>query len=260
MNRPKSDYAIQTVTNALRLLEAFEHDDELGVTELARRLNLHKNNVFRLLATLVEAGYIGQTPSDRYRLGVACLQLGQRYARNHGLVRRAAPVLEALAHRTGETTHLGVLRGFDVVHVAGAQSDGNVITGLRVGRPLPGFCTALGKVLIACDAPARLEQFDREVIEADRVAARTERTIVDPEKLVEHLRGVASRGWATDLEECEEGLACVAAPVHDASGRLAGAISVSAPAFRAAPAALEERVLPAVSDAARSLSRELGYS
>ena len=76
MKRPKSDYAIQTVDNAFRLLEAFRGDEELGVTELSRRLGLHKNNVFRLLATLEGRGYVEQSPaSDRYRLGVSCAQL-----------------------------------------------------------------------------------------------------------------------------------------------------------------------------------------
>ena len=66
--RPKSDYVIQTVINALRLLEEFDGEDELGVTELSRYLNLHKNNVFRLLATLEERGYIEQSSdNDRYR-------------------------------------------------------------------------------------------------------------------------------------------------------------------------------------------------
>ncbi len=71
MKKPKGEYAIQTVVNALRVLEAFHEEDELGVTELSRRLSLHKNNVFRLLATLEERGYIDQhAGTERYGLGV----------------------------------------------------------------------------------------------------------------------------------------------------------------------------------------------
>jgi len=70
MGKPKSEYSIQTVSNALRLFEAFYEEDELGVSELARRLELHKNNVFRLLATLEQGGYIEQSDeNDLYRLG-----------------------------------------------------------------------------------------------------------------------------------------------------------------------------------------------
>ena len=81
MQRAKSEYAIQTVTNALRVLEAFETDEQLGVTELARRLDLHKNNVFRLLATLEEKQWVEQTDAELYRLGASCLRLSQAYTR-----------------------------------------------------------------------------------------------------------------------------------------------------------------------------------
>ena len=74
MSKPKSDYTIQTVNNALRLLEAFYEEAELGVSELSRRLGLHKNNVFRLLATLEEEGYVEQSQdNERYRLGLRSL-------------------------------------------------------------------------------------------------------------------------------------------------------------------------------------------
>jgi DNA-binding MarR family transcriptional regulator len=87
MKKPKGEYAIQTVVNAMRLLEAFRDEEELGVTELSRRLSLHKNNVFRLLATLEQQGYIEQsTASDRYRLGVESLELGQAFLRGRTLL------------------------------------------------------------------------------------------------------------------------------------------------------------------------------
>src|SRR5271157_2485114 len=115
MKRPKSNYVIQSVDNALCLLESFESEEELGVTELSRRLGVHKNNVFRLLATLEERGYIEQTPtSDRYRLSVACLELGQAFVRGRHLLREAKPMLGGLAHEVHETAHLAVLREFEV--------------------------------------------------------------------------------------------------------------------------------------------------
>ena len=79
--REKESYVIQSVTNALNLLEQFKGDrDELGVTELSKRLNLHKNRVFRLLATLETKGYIEQNKAtENYRLGVKSLELGQTF-------------------------------------------------------------------------------------------------------------------------------------------------------------------------------------
>lgn len=260
MKRPRSDYVIQTVRNAFRLLEAFQGAEEQGVTELSRKLELHKNNVFRLLATLEEAGYVEQcTESDRYRLDVRCLELGQAYARTRGLIQLSRPVLEALARDCGEAAHLGAIRSFEVVHLNGVQAAHLIQTGLRVGQSLPVHCTALGKVLVACGSPEFLDHFDQEVLQAGPLPAPTPQTIVDPDKLREHLHGVASQGFALDIEECERGLCCAAAPVYEASGRLVGALSVSAPTFRLGGGALENMALPALVRAGDQLSRQLGF-
>ena len=260
MKRPRSDYVIQTVRNAFRLLEAFQGAEEQGVTELSRKLGLHKNNVFRLLATLEEAGYVEQcTDSDRYRLDVRCLELGQAYARTRGLIQVSRPVLEELARECGESAHLGALRDFEVVHLDGVQAAHLIQTGLRVGRSLPVHCTALGKVLVACGPPDHLDRFDHEVLRAGPLPTRTPQTIVDPDKLREHLHSVASQGFALDLEECEQGLRCAAAPIYEATGRLVGALSISAPVFRLGDGVLEGSTVPAIVEAADQLSRQLGF-
>jgi len=257
MKRPKSDYAIQTVANALTLLESFHEDEDLGVTELSRRLGLHKNNVFRLLATLEERGYVEQV-ADRYRLSVRCLELGHAFVRGRRLLREAQPILERLAWDAGEAVHLGVLSEFDVVHLAGEQPDQLLLAGLRVGRRLPAHCTALGKVLLAFASEPTREAYDRERASPGRLAARTPATLVDRDKLFEHLRGVAVQGFALDLEECERGVACAAAPVLDGTGRLVAAVSASGPVTRLDEGALLRDVAPRVVAAAERLSFLLG--
>ena len=261
MAKPKSDYSIQTVSNALRLLESFCGDDELGVSELSRRLNLHKNNVFRLLATLEQAGFVEQSASsERYRLGARCLELGNAYARGHTLLRRARPVLEALAGELSESAHLGVLRDFEVLHLDGAQPEQLVLGASRVGRRLPAHCTALGKVLLGgSDEPTRAT-YDRMVVLAHGLELRTVMTITDRDKLFEHLRSVAAQGFALDLEECVSGLHCAAAPVFDATGRVVAALSLSGPSFRLLEGVLYRDVVPVLTNAAARLSEELGYS
>ena len=261
MKRPKGEYAIQTVSNALSLLEAFAEEDELGVTELSRRLDLHKNNVFRLLATLEQAGYVEQCArTDRYRLGARCLELGRSFARNRGLLRQARPLLEELAEETGEAAHLGVLRDLEVVHLDGVVADRLVQTGLRVGRRLPVHCTALGKALLGCAPKGVLESYDRQIASAGRLEVRTRATVTDPAKLREALREVGAQGFAMDQEECETGLACVAAPVFDAGGRAVAALSVSGPSFRLLPELMQTKLVPLVVAVAERLSQGLGHS
>ena len=275
-SKPKSEYAIQTVSNALRMLEVFHEESEMGVSDLARRLGLHKNNAFRLLATLELAGYIQQTPAtELYHLGPRCLELGQAFSRSHTLMSQARPVLEKLAADAGETAHLGVLSGREVVHLDGVLPDQLVLTGLRVGHRLDAHCTALGKTLLAGEIANRSLGLGRAASEngeapalgsleaelADATLSRyTETTLADPTKLVEELRGIQLQGYATDLEEYAPGLRCVAAPIRDASARVIGALSLSGPAMRLDEGRLHGVVADAVTSAASTLSTELGFA
>jgi DNA-binding IclR family transcriptional regulator len=259
--KPKSDYAIQTVTNALRLLEVFRDDDEVGVAELARRLQLHKNNVFRLLATMEECGFIEQSPAtDEYRLGVAIHALGQAFNRSRPLLGRARPVLESLREETGETVHLGVRDGFEVVHLLGLAPEREIAIAVRTGRRLPIHCTALGKVLLGCSPERAWREFDEKVAKRGKLARRTERSIEDSDKFFEHLRTVAGHGYAFDLAELEDGLGCVAAPVHGGEGELVAAVSVSAPLFRVGEEAMIGDLRRKVVRAGEELSAALGYN
>lgn len=259
-SKPKSDYSIQTVSNALRMLESFYRTDELGVSELARRLRLHKNNVFRLLATLEEHGYIEQSPeTERYRLGTRCLELGQGFSRGHALLRRARPVLEELALKAGETAHLAVLRDDEVVHLDGVQPDRMLLTGLRIGHRLPVNCTALGKVLVGCSGEEARARFAASLPPGFGFTARTERTIVESEKLFEAFGRASEEGVALDVEECELGMCCAAAPIFDASGQVAAALSISGPASRLSPDILHAEAGRWVASAAEQLSLGLGH-
>src|SRR5436189_131055 len=105
MRREKSNYIIQSVSHSLDVLEQFAGEaEELGVTELSKRLRLHKNNVFRLLATLESRGYIEQNrATENYRLGIRCLQLGQSYVQHMGLLRQARPIMAELVRQARET-------------------------------------------------------------------------------------------------------------------------------------------------------------
>src|SRR6266542_3529905 len=104
MKKEKSVYIIKTVAQALDVLEQF-HDkiDELGISELSRHLKLHKNKVFRIIATLESHNYVEQNPATlNYRLGLKSLQLGQIFIKQTGLLRQARPVQESLVLKCHE--------------------------------------------------------------------------------------------------------------------------------------------------------------
>ena len=259
MPKPKSDYAIATVSNALRLLEAFnDAAGELGVSELSRRLNLHKNNVFRLLATLQQSGYVEQSSeNERYRLGAACLELGHSYARHHTLIRRARPILEELVRKVGETAHLAALSDLDVVHLDGVLADRRVLTSLRIGERIPAHGTALGKALLALGDERNREAHVRSGAGAG-LTALTDATLTDLQRLSAEFDEIAEQGFALDREECESGMCCVAAPVRDQHGEVVAAISISGPSFRMTEPALSGDLARVVVGAAAQLSQELG--
>lgn len=274
--KPKSDYAIQTVMNAFRMLEVFDGAVAVGVSDVARNLGLHKNNAFRLLATLELAGYVQQSAdSELYHLGPRCLELAHAFARNHPFASLARPVLESLVEETGETAHVGLLREREVAHLDAVLPSQILISGSRVGERAPAHCTAIGKALLvgALERPFPPASPRGEVsggrrhptgsqpasgVENWALDGFTEATITDGVKLIDEVRAGQLRGYAVDLEEYAPGLHCVAAPVRDASGRVVAAISLSGPAQRLSRELVHGDGARAVCEAARRLSRALG--
>ena len=140
MRKPKSAYLIRSVGRALDLLEAFtEHDGSLGLTDLAKRLGIHKNNAFRLLATLETRGYVTQElGTGRYRLGLKLYQLGQHVQRLLSPAREARPILQDLVRHCDETAYLGILDDASVVYVAMVETTQAIRVAPRRGSPLTG--------------------------------------------------------------------------------------------------------------------------
>lgn len=255
--RNKSSYIIQSVTNALDLLEEFRGDEtELGVTELSKRLSLHKNNVFRLLATLESRGYMEQNKiTGNYRLGLRVLELGQVFIKHMGLLKMARPVLEDIVNKCNETSYLGVIRENRVVYVDVVEATRPVRVVSRVGVGLPVYCSAVGKAQVAFESDDEMER----ALSGGPLKPFTPHTITDRATLIAHLRKVEEQGYALDDEEYDEGIRCVAVPIRDYTRRVIAGISISGPAYRFTNERLEKELIPLAKEAGRSLSRRLGY-
>ena len=160
VRRDKSNYIIQSVSHALDVLEEFQGDvDELGVTELSKKLKLHKNNVFRILATLQSRSYIEQNKAnENYRLGVRCLELGQTFIHQRGMLKQAKPILQELAEKTGETSYVSIMRENEVVYLDSVESETTVRVVSRLGLHMPIHATAAGKALVAFESEEDLRK------------------------------------------------------------------------------------------------------
>lgn len=255
--KEKTDYLIQSVSHALDLLEQFRDDvDELGVTELSKRLNLHKNNVFRLLATLESRNYIEQNKvTENYRLGLKTLDLGQTFIKQMGLLRQARPVLKRLVSECNETTYVAVLKDFQIVYLDAVETDMTVRVVSRVGTQLPAYCTAAGKVQIAYMSEEEMAKF----LPAKELKRYTPNTITDKQTLKGQLKQIAEQEYAIDNEELDIGVRCVSSPIRDYTRRVVGAISISGPSMRLTDERIEKDLIPMVKKAAEEISNKLGY-
>src|SRR6478672_8756631 len=176
VRREKSNYTIQSVSHALDVLEQFNGSvDEIGVTELSKRLKLHKNNVFRLLATLEARGYIEQNRiTENYRLGLKCLQLGQTFIQQMGLLLQAKSILADLSKATKESTYVAVRKGSSIIPLDFVEPSRAVRVVSFLGTVLPAHCTAAGKVHLVFEAESTAGQNL-----PDSLARYTDKTIVD---------------------------------------------------------------------------------
>jgi IclR family acetate operon transcriptional repressor len=246
--------AVRSVDRAAALLLALgDSHGEAGVTELARRLGLHKSTASRLLATLEKRGLVEQDDeTGRYRLGLVVIRLAEKAERTLDLRAIAMPELDRLARATHETTGLGIADGDQFLTVAQADGPNLVAVGDWTGRGVPIHSVAAGKVLLAAMPEREILRLVRRGL--DRF---TDRTITQLEPLLEDLARIRRRGYATAFGEFEPGRNAVAAPVHDARGQVTAAVNIWGPAFRITPGRVPELVQQ-VRESAAAVSVRLG--
>ena len=244
---------VQSVDRALSVLGLLARHGELGVTEIAKDLAVHKSTAFRLVATLEAHGLVEQV-SDRgkFRLGVGVLRLAGATTVRLDLVQESRPVATRLAKAVGETVNVAVLSGLEALYLD--QVSGPSVLALHqwAGQRIPLHATSNGKVLLAHAPASVLEEVARSL------RRYTPQTIVDVGRLRRELEDVRRRGWAVAVDELEEGLTAIAAPILGADGAVMASLSASGPTFRLTRERIPE-VAAAVQTADREVSRRLGW-
>ncbi|MGH3431952.1 MAG: IclR family transcriptional regulator [Thermocrispum sp.] len=245
---------VQSVERAVAILEFLARYGWSGVTDVGNELGVHKSTAFRLLSTLEAGGLVEQhADSGKYRLGVGLTRLARGVADEPNLTQQARPACEWLARQTDETVTLTVLEGGGCVTVDQIGSTSIVVSRSWLGRQTPLHCTSPGKVFLAFLPEERLTKG------LARPRQRyTERTIVGDAPLRAEALRVRANGFATTVDELEDGLTAAAAPVRDASGDVVAALGLSGPSYRLQPDRLAELV-PLVRQAAGLASARLGY-
>jgi IclR family KDG regulon transcriptional repressor len=235
-NSPET-YNVRAVERAMKILSAFdsEHADR-GVSEVAQVTGLHKATTHRIMMTLLNGGFLERAPDgERFRLGIRVVELGLGALRGLDLRRAAFPYMQELVERFDETCDLGIFDRGMVLYVEVVHSQHSLTIAARVGRRLPAYCTASGRVFLAFLSPEVVEPILREPLEPC-----TQKTITSLAHLREELEATRQRGYALDDEEFEQGIRAVSAPIRDIDGNVIGALSVPGPVHRMPPQRMSE--------------------
>jgi DNA-binding IclR family transcriptional regulator len=245
---------LSSVKKALKILGAFSaNQPELGVTEISNILNSHKSSVFRILSTLVSEGFVEKNPvTNKYRLGLKLVDLGNQILGRYDLRGHAGPFMEALARKTNEIIHLSILDRNEIVYLD-KKGEGQPLTvSTKIGGRSPAHACAMGKALLAGLPSHGLAN----VLELGPLAKLTPATIATIPKLLKELDRVRKQGYAVDDEESFAGIRCVAAPVVGGKGNVVAAISATVPKQRMGQKRMKE-IRDHVIDTARLISKRI---
>ena len=214
----------QSAERVLDMLEYLAETGQTGLGTMAHALGLNKSTTHRFASTLVKAGYVRQDPVDRtYSLTTRVVEIASQVIQRLQIHRVVHPVLDDLARAAGETVHLGILDGFDLVYIDKVEGNSAVQMASRIGSRGTCHSTALGKVLLS----GRPEEEWRAYVDHRGLPRRTARTITTREAFFAELTRVRQSGLSVDDVENEEGIRCVGAPIRDHHGQVVAAVSIS---------------------------------
>lgn len=243
---------VPAATRTLRVLRFLaSQPDPVPLDRIARACELPRSTAYHLLGVMVAEGFATHLPDEhRYGLGVAAFEVGSGYVRQEPLQRIARRPLADLVDRVGESAHLAVLHGRDVLYVLEERAPGRPPLITDVGVRLPAHLTASGRALLSGLPAAQVRALYPS---ADAFTDRTGTGPRTPSALRSLLVETRARGWATEDGEITPGFASVAAAVRDHNGFPVAGIAVTY-TLGTTP----ERLAAEVTRTASLLSRRLG--
>jgi IclR family transcriptional regulator, KDG regulon repressor len=252
----RSDYYIHSINRAIQTLNSLmSNKNEMGLTELSKKLNLHKSTVHRILVTLEDEGLVARNNiSQKYRLGMKLFEFGNIVKEQIEIKKHALPFMEGLARKTEESIDLNIMLDGKRVSIEKIESPHDVRRIIQLGKNLPLYCGGSGKAILAFLTNSEIER----IIQKENLIAFAPNTITDPEKLIEHLQEIRRKGYALSFEERILGSASIAAPIFDYSGKVIASISISGPITRFTKKKIPE-FISLVQESATDISNSLGY-
>src|SRR5712692_5575251 len=250
--RAEAKNTIQVIERMIRLLDVLsQHPEPLGLKQIAQYTGLHPSTAHRILAAMAADRIVDRIEPGSYRLGMRLLELGNLVKSRINVREMALPVMRELHSQIGETVNLSVRHDDEIVYVERTSSGRSAMRVVHViGTRAALHITAAGKLFLLEEGFARL----REYAKRTGLAAHTRNTITNLQLLERELDRIQRQGWATDAEEAELGVRCVAAAVRDDGGHLVAGLSISSPADR-----MKATWGPLVKESAERISHAIGY-
>jgi len=246
---------VQSLARGLSVITAFSRErPTMTLTEVAQVTGLTRAAARRFLLTLQRLGYVYMNDRE-FSLSPRTLELGYAYLSTTPFWELATPYMEALVDQFHESCSISVLDGDDVVYVARVATKRIMTIALTVGSRLPAYATSMGRVLLAGMSEHELDDYLKRVT----LKPLTPRAITSPDTLRAVITETREQGWVLVDQELEQGVRSVAAPLRDTSGRVVGAINVSAHAARTTLDQLRREFVPALLETAQAISRALGH-
>lgn len=243
---------VEALARGLDVILAFEpRAVELSVSDVAARTGLARPTARRLLMTLEQLGYV-RNVDGAFSLTTRVLRLGTSVIASQGLWDVARPHLAALVSRTGESSSMSQLDGSDIVYTARVPVPKIIAFAVHIGTLFPAVATSMGRVLLADLSPEELDA----VLAVPSRSGIIPRVVPTREELDADLAEIRERGWALSDEQLSIGIRSVAAPVRDASGRVAAAMNVTVHAAETSIEQLTGEYLPYLLEAARAVTEE----
>ena len=230
-DEPKSP--IQVIERMMKLLDTLEqHPEPLGLKQISQYAGLHPSTTHRILSSMSADRLVDRVEPGSYRLGMRLLELGNLVKSRISVRELALPLMRELHSHTGETANLSVRHDDEIVYVERTSSGRSAMRVVHViGARAALHITAAGKLFLLEEGFPKL----REYAKRTGLASHTKNTLTSLPQLERELERIQRQGWATDAEEAEIGVRCVAAGIRDDAGRLIAALSLSTPADRMKP-------------------------
>jgi len=254
---PTEKYIVPGLQRGLQILRCFNRNRrKIGAPELAKDLNIPRSTVFRLIQTLEHMGFLEKIEHGTdYRLGVGILSLGFEFIASLEVSDLARPIIDKLRDETGHSAHLAIRDGSDIIVVVKAAAPSTLASSVIVGTRLPAHGTILGRMILADLSDDELAIVYPETV-LPKISPQTPTTLDDLKVI---LTADRARGFAISTAYFEAGVASVAAPVWNSSGRVVASINVTFQNGAVKRMEIDGIIVQAVRFAAAELSAQLGY-